>query len=314
MKKWLIRVVFVFILFLIGSYFFIPKKIFVTKSITANANQTGVYRFLSDESNWQKWWPGSSSINKDAENVFESGGYRFKKTKLLYNSFEISIEKDKSIDSSLLHIFLPGNDSIKIEWNATINTGTNPFSKIRHYFKAKQLSNSLAVILTALQKHISNVKHIYGVDIKKEKVKIEYLVSTKKSFGRYPTTEDIYEMINQIKKNIIREQAKEEDYPMLNIKASDSTHFEAQVAIPVNKKLPDTDIFSTKRMLKNGNILVAEISGGKNKTDSAMKKFDLYVSDYQYSNIAIPFHSLVTDRMKEPDTSKWMTRIYYPVM
>jgi len=286
----------------------------ITKSITANANQTGVYRFLTDESNWQKWWPDSSSINNVAGIVFESGGFKFKINNILYNSFGITIEKGKGTDSSLLHIFSPVTDSIKIEWNTTINTGTNPFSKIRQYFKAKELSNSLAVVLTAMQKYISNVKNIYGIDIKKEKVKIEFLVSTQKSFDHYPNTADIYEMVNQIKKHIILEQAKEEDYPMLHISAYDSTHFKAQVAIPVNKKLPDVDIFSSKRMLKNGNILVAEITGGKNKTDVGMKQMNIYALDHQYNNIAIPFHSLVTNRMIEADTSKWVTRIYYPII
>jgi len=314
MKKWIIGVASILFLFLLSSYFFIPRKIFVTKSVTANANQAAVYRFLNNESNWSKWWPGASSGNNVPNTIFESGGFHFKKTKPLYNAFEIIINKDRRTDSSFLLIFSLGSDSIKIEWNAAINAGTNPFSKIRHYFKAQELRNSLTVILTAMQKHISSVKHIYGIDIKKEKVKIEYLISTKKSFDRYPTTEDIYEMMSQIKKYIIREQAKEDDYPMLHISTTDSNHFVAQVAIPVNKKLPNTDIFSTKRMLKNGDILVAEITGGKNTLDSALKQIDIYASDHRYNNIAIPFQSLVTDRIIETDTTKWVTRIYYPIM
>lgn len=286
----------------------------MTKSITANANQTGVYRFLNDEFNWKKWWPGSSTVIDAQDIAFESGGYWFKKIKPLYNSFEITIEKDKNSEISYLHIFPLGSDSIRIEWTTTINTGTNPFSKISHFFKAREAGNNLGVILSAMQKHISNVKHIYGIDIRKEKVQVEFLVSAKKSFSHYPNTEDIYEMVNQIKNYITREQTKEDDYPMLHIHASDSTHFEAQVAIPVNKQLANTDIFSSKRMLKSGNILVAEITGGKNTADSAMKQIELYISDHQYSNVALPFQSLITDRMKVPDTSKWLTRIYYPIL
>jgi hypothetical protein len=172
----------------------------------------------------------------------------------------------------------------------------------------------MEIILTGLQRHISNVKNIYGIDIRKELVKIEYLVSTKKAFTHYPGTSDIYEMIHKIKKYISEKQAKEEDYPMVHINVNDSTHFEAQVAIPVNKKLPDASIFSSKRMLRNGNILAAEIRGGQTTADFAMKQMDIYVSDHQYNYIAIPFFSLVTDRMNVTDTSKWVTTIYYPIM
>ena len=45
-----------------------------------------------------------------------------------------------------------------------------------------------------------------------------------------------------------------------------------------------------------------------------MKQMEQYVSDHKYVRIAIPFQSLVTDRMNEPDSSKWITKIYYPIM
>lgn len=313
MKKSIIGACATLLLFLLSSYFFIPGKIVITRSITANANQAGVYRFLMYEPNWSKWWPGSSSVDEGLETVFESGGYRFKTTKPFHNSFEIAIEKEKLTENSLLQIFSLGNDSIKIEWNTIINTGINPLSRIQRYFKARELSKSLDVVLSSMQKYISEVKHIYGIDIRKEKVQIEYLVSTKKTFDDYPNTENIYAMIGQIKKYISPMQVKEEDYPMLNINISDSTQFDTQVAIPVSKQLPNSGIFSSKKMLKYANILVAEITGGTYMADSAMKQIELYVTDYQYSNVALPFQSLVTDRTKVTDTSKWITRIYYPI-
>ena len=36
------------------------------------------------------------------------------------------------------------------------------------------------------------------------------------------------------------------------------------------------------------------------------------MTDNALSSPAIPFESLVTNRMQEPDTSKWVTKIYYP--
>jgi hypothetical protein len=41
---------------------------------------------------------------------------------------------------------------------------------------------------------------------------------------------------------------------------------------------------------------------------------ELYISDHERVPPAIPFLSLVTNRMLEPDSSKWITLIYYPVM
>lgn len=314
MKKWIFIAVSLIFLFLVAVYLFIPDKIVVARSIEANVNQKGAYRSVADFANWQHWWPDSISTKNGGDTLFESGGFRFNKPIPGYDRLSIVLEKDKGADSSFLHIFSTGNESLRIEWSASVSTGSNPFNKWRLYQKAKQLGKTLEKILTAMQKHISDVKNLYGLTIKKEKVHTDFLVSMNNSFNRYPTTADIYDMITKIKKYIGQEHAREEDYPMLHIKVLDSTHFEAQVAIPVDKALPETPVFSLKRMLKNGNIIVAEVSGGKANTDQAMKQLDLYISDHKYYNVALPFLSLVTDRMNESDTSKWVTRIYYPIL
>lgn len=313
MKKWIVAVIILLLLSLISIYILIPANIVVTKSITVDANQAGTHRFLTDKSNWQKWWPGSSGDSNKTINAFELNGYRFNKNKSFFNSFEITIEKNAGVLNSLLQLLSTTNKSTEINWVVSINAGTNPFTRVQRYFTAKKLGNNLEVILASIAKYVSSVEHIYGLDIKEERVKIEFMTSTKKTFSYYPTTENVYEMIDQIKAHISKSHVNEEDYPMLHINVLDSNRYEAQVAIPINKQLPDSGIFSSKRMLKKGNILAAEITGGMHTINHAMNQVDLYISDYHYNNVAIPFQSLITDRRKDPDTTKWITRIYYPI-
>ena len=177
----------------------------------------------------------------------------------------------------------------------------------------EELGKRLDSILASMKNHISNVQHIYGFDIKEEKVKIEFMISTKKTFSSYPSTENIYEMLDRVKKYITTRHAREEDYPMLHVTMMDSSNYIAQVAIPIDRQLPDSGIFTSKRMLKNGNILVTQVTGGNATIDSAMEQMDLYISDHQYNNVAIPYQSLITERIVKPDTSKWVTKIYFPI-
>ena len=67
-------------------------------------------------------------------------------------------------------------------------------------------------------------------------------------------------------------------------------------------------------MVKNGNILVVEVRGDQQTINEAIKQIEKYITDYQRSIIAIPFQSLITDRSKESDSTKWITKIYYPVV
>jgi hypothetical protein len=60
-------------------------------------------------------------------------------------------------------------------------------------------------------------------------------------------------------------------------------------------------------------VLRAEVKGGNATVEEALHQMKIFISDYQKTAMAIPFESLVTDRSKEPDTSKWITRIYTPV-
>jgi hypothetical protein len=85
------------------------------------------------------------------------------------------------------------------------------------------------------------------------------------------------------------------------------------VAIPVNKVLRDDDPFAFKRMVP-GNILVAEVNGGKYTIEKALAEMELYIKENKLKPPAIPFESMITDRSREPDTSKWVTRIYYPIL
>ena len=98
---------------------------------------------------------------------------------------------------------------------------------------------------------------------------------------------------------------------MLNIRY-DSGYFKTMVAIPVNKVLPGNDSFLLKR-LEPGKILVARVKGGLYTTSEALREMEIYKEDNHLMSPAIPFESLITNRLEEPDTSKWVTKIYYPV-
>ena len=101
---------------------------------------------------------------------------------------------------------------------------------------------------------------------------------------------------------------------MLNVDTNDSITFNVRVALPISKALPGAGDIAQKRMLADGNILVAQVKGGTATTTAAFEQIIKYSLDYQRVAPAIPFFSLITDRTKEPDSSKWVTKVYCPVM
>ncbi len=314
MKKILIIVIAVMATAAICAYFFIPKELKVSSALIFQSNSEGVARYLIADSNWLKWWPGKIIKNDTGEIIFQYDDYDFKITKPRYHSFELNLAKKNNSYASLLKLVSLRKDSVGIELETVLRTGVSPINKIYTYYQAKKIKKCFDAILQALKKNTDSVKEVYGFDIKEEKVEMQHLVSASKIFSHYPSVQDIYLIIADLREYLSRNDAKEEFYPMLNIETPDSITYNVRVGLPVNKKLPDQGNIFSKMMVKNGNILTTEVRGDINTINMAIKQMEKYILDYQRSIIAIPFQSLIVDRSKEPDSTRWVTIIYYPVV
>jgi hypothetical protein len=62
-----------------------------------------------------------------------------------------------------------------------------------------------------------------------------------------------------------------------------------------------------------GNFLAAQVLGGEGTVRNALTSMQDFISDNGKTSMAIPFSYLITNRMDEPDTSKWITQVYMPV-
>ncbi|HLG40702.1 MAG TPA: GyrI-like domain-containing protein, partial [Chitinophagaceae bacterium] len=221
--------------------------------------------------------------------------------------------KNSQINSELTFIS-KGTDSTIIHIETSIPVGYNPFERINLYFKSKKLEKSLSEILQSINDVYSNVEKLYDYNIQKKLVVDSILVFTSTEIKGNPSTGSVYALIDELKSYIKQHAATETGLPMQNIFTSDSMNYVIKVAIPVNKRLPDSGKFKYRWMLGGGNILITEVKGDQNEINKAYKQILNYISDYRRVAPAIPFESLVTDRRKEPDSSKWITHIYYPVM
>jgi hypothetical protein len=314
MKKILLFISIFLVLCIAAIYIFFPKKLVVSSALSFHANGDGLYRSLADGNNWTKWWPGTVTKTSGKLSSFRHNDYDFYVREILYNAIQLTIIKNGDSSKGLLRIIPFNNDSIRVELLSQLEAHPGPFNRVSAYLSGKHIEKTFDDIISSLSKYARDKKNIYGIDIKNEKVQFQNLVSTRQSFSHYPTTADVYGMVARLRNYINNSGAKELFSPMLNIKKTDSTTYTAQVGLPVDRALQDKDDISSKWMMKGGNILTGEVTGGQKKIDEAQKQMELYISDYQRSIIAIPFQMLITDRSKEPDSSKWVTRIYYPVV
>lgn len=311
MKKW-IFILTVFALGFICLYVFIPTIVTVNKTAAINNNPKGIYRALTNSSEWYKWWPGTYDSAKGALKLNDNI-YRYKG----FTSSSVMVNIENPLFTVPANVLIIPNEmrSQNIYWGVAIPTSFNPFKRLQVYMAAKSLKKDIQSILAAAEKFYADTANLYGgIKIRRDFVKDSSLVFTYDTSAGYPSSEKIYSLVNELRNYITVFSAKAVDSPMLNIYTADNRHYLTKVAIPTNKPLPSAGKISYKWMLARGNILTADIQGDSKKVEQAFTAVDNYVHDFELASPAIPFYKLITNRLAEKDSTKWKTRIYYPVM
>ena len=305
MKKILIGLVVLGAILLGALYLFIPGKMKMSASISLHAALPGVSRSLYDNNTWKNFWPAKTVFTLDDREFLIKGKF--------FNAFNVDIASDKDTLSSIINLLLIRPDSLNVDWSSEQITSSNPFKRFVQYQQAIATEKNMKEILKRMKKFMEQTQNIYGFDIKQTIVTDSALISTRRVLDHQPTLKEIDDMIQSLKKYITENNAVEQNFPMLNVLRIDSSRYEVMTAIPVDRQLPLTNDFAPKFLLKGGNILEGEIKGGPNRIETALKEFENYRLDYKFPSPAKPYQLLITDRLKEPDTTKWITRIYYPI-
>lgn len=316
MRKGIVWLLVVLVAVFGSLYFFIPRNIAIKKQIDVTVNSNAFMRSLFDESTWPLWWPSGDTKNEPglADNglVYKGNVYSIREKKI--SSLVISIKgKTDSVLTELIAIPLR-TDSLQLAWVGIARAGVNPVKRFQNWQWTHGISKDMETLLQKLRAYFSSEDHLYSIHIDKELVRDSTLISTAATSKDYPTTDFVYNMVDKLNRFATANNAVQTGLPMLNITPLQNGTYTTKVALPVDKKLKDKGDIQYRWMLGGGNILVAKVTGGPRQIERAFEEMERYVEENQRIAPAIPFQSLVTDRRTVPDTSKWVTKIYWPVM
>ncbi|TKK70201.1 hypothetical protein FC093_05480 [Ilyomonas limi] len=241
-------------------------------------------------------------------------GYTYTVSQKLYNAANINIEQENTVYTSNLVLLPLKNDSTALQWSAQIQEGNNPFNKLVAYYKANALKNNMVEVMQQLRHFLENTACVYHYNITRTTLTDTTIISTKILSNAYPSTVQVYALVQNLKRYIAQQGAHATNYPMLNVRKTDSG-FVTMVGIPTNKKLPAKGAFYPKRFIPYKNkILTVQVIGGTSSVLDAYRQIELYMQDHSLDAPVIPFELMITDRSKEADTTKWVTRIFYPIV
>lgn len=308
------RVLVIFVLLIAVStvilYIGISSQQSFAKSTLVACTSDGALRMLSTLDSNKQAWPGERM--NDSTFQFEQLQYTTGAT--LINSTGLSfIYAEKNYPAQLvIEETTPDSSRFIIQTAAVLPL--HPIHRIKQFFAVKQLQQQVGALLASLKKKYDGEELVYGLKVEMNRVKDSAMISTRTMLNHYPSVKEIYEMADAIQTYIKANGGKASNPPMLHVYKEGANQYLVMVAVPTQTQVPGNETFLQKRMLANGYILVSEVTGGNTAIKQGEAAMKQYVMDHQKSSPAIPFQMLLTDRRAEPDTSKWKTRLYYPVM
>jgi hypothetical protein len=313
MKKWIAGLVLALILTVSCVYLFIPSKIVISTIISSQATINGEFRYISSEEKWPRWWQDSDGKPHRPGDPFTYNETSFRLIKHSYNVVGIEIEQNGLKLPSIIHLVSFKIDSTVAIWQGELPAGKNPVTRIINYRKALEIRKNMNRVMKNLSSFISNSKNVYGVSITRTTNQDSTLLSARFISPAYPTTSELYDYFDAVGKNIKKQKAKSTGYPMMNVIKLENDSFETEVAVPTSRELKNDGEFIFMRMIP-GNSMMTEVTGGSYTANEALRQIELFIADYGRFKIANSFQSLLTNRLSEPDTLKWITKIYVPVV
>lgn len=316
MKKFIIILISLVIFFCAITFILIPKQLKVSEVVLMNANENAVFRSLSVQKKWIDWWPktGDKSLSGSSE-TFKYDEFKYRLKSVLYNAVEIDVSTDRDILNGKINIIRIQPDSVAVRWDTKLITTNNPITRVIDYQKAVRIKRDMSVILHYLKALSEDKDKIYSFNIRRTTLKDSFFVATKIILPNYPSTAVVYNSIERLRTYIKSQRAREVDFPILNITKRDNSEYEMMVAIPTDKILSGQGEITPKRMIiYKDKILTAEVKGGQEIVKKAFDALSIYMTDYNLASPVLPWEMLITDRSKETDSTKWITKIFIPIV
>lgn len=308
MKKLVFIVAGILVLSVVCVYFFIPRTISVVRVEKVGCNAAPVFRFIRDEQKWAGWWPDRDGAMPGS---YSYNGYHYRLTKLSYYNADVLLTGQSAEVTGRISVIPVSKDSTVLQWECSFPAAKNIFERVRFYWRAGSLGSDIGNILSRAGAFLGVQKNVYGVAFREGTTSDTYLAAMRCVFPAYPTTKDTYGMIGGIQAYIRENGARQTNYPIMNIDHIDSG-WRTTVSVPTDIPLKGKGAVYFMRLIP-AKFLIADVQGGDSTVEAAVKGMNTYIADYRRTVMAMPYRTLVTDRMAQPDTSKWMTTIYCPI-
>lgn len=323
------------IVLLVVVSFFLPAKAHVERSVTVNASPEAIFTHIKDLKTWNTWSPWAKKDSTMTNTYDGPDGEVGQK----------SIWKSEKVgNGSMLITEMVPNEKVvtKLEFDGRDGGhGTLLLEKVGDSTKVtwsldSDLENTSTIMKPMSKYFFLGMDGMVGGDFEAGLQGLKELAEstpteTKPSYAIEEVTTETMMVIAAPKKRMQVEEMKayfDKYMPELygfalqsNVKPGSATAIyyywdgketEVEVVLPVDKEPADLGGYGFREIPATSALMI-DYYGAYGGSEAAHIALDTYAKENNIK-IGFPWETYVTDPSREPDTAKWLTKIYYPVM
>ncbi|REJ85263.1 MAG: hypothetical protein DWQ44_01000 [Bacteroidetes bacterium] len=309
----------------------LPSKVEVERSIVINQPREAVFNYVNNLNNWNTWSPWHA-LDTNASYVIE-GSASGTGAKLNWNSTHENVGKGsmtftevKEPESIALELNFMENgtayamykldeeaEATKFTWSFNFETGFNPLLRIMGKFMDGMIAKDF-------EKGLNNLKSVLESEsFNSSAMKIEIVDVTPLHYLAVRDTADYNSISMKLGMNygLVAEAMKVQGLnyggqPFAIYYSGGEGRFDFDSAIPVDKPGKSSGKVRAGQIMA-GKAVVGHHYGDYSSLGNAHQMIDAYVAENNLTVSGVPWEVYVTDPGAEPDTSKWLTMVYYPI-
>ncbi len=161
-------------------------------------------------------------------------------------------------------------------------------------------------------KKATEVSYKYTYNVQEKEVSPMIIATIRNKVNTGEIGDIMGKSYGEIQAYIAKNGAKCTGSPMAITLAWDSLSWDFEAAIPIDKEIKGNDKITVKKSYEGKTIWVT-YTGPYEKTFQAYTDLDQYMKEKGLTQAGGPWEVYLTDPGTEPDSTKWVTEIYFPV-
>jgi len=307
-------VITVAVLLLLGfSYLYLltPSTLNYEETAVIKGNSAALIRNLASNSHVEQWWPQKSGTAGERAHRFNNSKYSF----IVSDPTMVVAKIVQTRDSIRSQMFFLDNAAgeVRVIWRLTYKLPLAIIARVKKLGEATQIRKDVRLLLNRFQAYYASPGALYGFKLHISKVRDTTFLAVFQTEDSYPDQSEVYHLADSLMEYGLAKNLKRFGAPMLNVQKVNEGRFLVEVAVPVDTVFESSGPFHFKRLPPHGDLLIVNVTGGSANANCALTQALNYIADNHRTLAALPFFSLITDRRKEKDSTRWLTQVICPV-